>query len=70
MKSFSHQAGIQGGLGVAFPSHATFPHYAVPQCLPYHVYGYPSLSLSLSLSCPMKLESAKRTSNERSLSHA
>jgi hypothetical protein len=64
MKSFSQQAGIQGGLGAAFPSHATFPHYAVPQGLPYHVYGYPSLSLSL------KLESAKRTSNERGLSHA
>ncbi|OEL13854.1 hypothetical protein BAE44_0025127 [Dichanthelium oligosanthes] len=40
MKSFSQQAGIQGGLGAAFPSHATFPHYAIPQGLPYHVYGY------------------------------
>ena len=49
MKSFSQQAGIQGGLGAAFPSHATFPHYAIPQGLPYHVYGY---SLSLSLSRP------------------
>ena len=48
MKSFSQQAGIQGGLGAAFPSHATFPHYTIPQGLPYHVYGY-SLSLSLSL---------------------
>ena len=46
MKSFSQQAGIQGGLGAAFPSHATFPHYAIPQGLPYHVYGYLSLSLS------------------------
>jgi hypothetical protein len=45
MKSFSQQAGIQGGLGAAFPSHAaTFPHYAIPQGLPYHVYGYLSLS--------------------------
>ena len=53
MKSFSQQAGIQGGLGAAFPSHATFPHYAIPQGLPYHVYGYSlSLSLSLSLSRP------------------
>lgn len=34
MKSFSQQAGIQGGLGAAFPSHATFPHYAIPQGLP------------------------------------
>ncbi|KAK3162628.1 hypothetical protein QOZ80_1BG0091740 [Eleusine coracana subsp. coracana] len=40
MKSFSQQAGIQGGLGAAFSSHATFPHYAIPQGLPYHVYGY------------------------------
>jgi hypothetical protein len=51
MKSFSQQAGIQGGLGAAFPSHATFPHYAVPQGLPYHVYGYPSLSLSETWKC-------------------
>ncbi|ONM35939.1 RNA-binding (RRM/RBD/RNP motifs) family protein [Zea mays] len=40
MKSFNQQAGIQGGLGAAFPSHATFPHYAIPQGLPFHVYGY------------------------------
>jgi hypothetical protein len=39
MKSFSQQAGIQGALGAAFPSQATFPHYAIPQGLPYHVYG-------------------------------
>jgi len=66
MKSFSQQAGIQGGLGAAFPSHATFPHYAIPQGLPYHVYGY-SLSLSLHIQThvvrsrdPMKLESSER----------
>ncbi|XP_062207641.1 uncharacterized protein LOC133909290 isoform X2 [Phragmites australis] len=40
MKSFSQQTGIQGALGAAFPPHATFPHYATPQGLPYHVYGY------------------------------
>ncbi|KAI5003482.1 RNA-binding protein 24-B-like isoform X1 [Hordeum vulgare subsp. vulgare] len=42
MKSFGQQqaAGIQGALGAAFPSQATFPHYAIPQGLPYHVYGY------------------------------
>ena len=42
MKSFGQQqaaAGIQGALGAAFPSQATFPHYAIPQGLPYHVYG-------------------------------
>ncbi|AQK99165.1 RNA-binding (RRM/RBD/RNP motifs) family protein [Zea mays] len=49
MKSFSQQAGIQGGLGAAFPSHATFPHYAIPQGLPYHIYGYPSLPPSLPI---------------------
>ncbi|AQK99157.1 RNA-binding (RRM/RBD/RNP motifs) family protein [Zea mays] len=45
MKSFSQQAGIQGGLGAAFPSHATFPHYAIPQGLPYHIYGYSPYTL-------------------------
>ncbi|XP_010912663.1 uncharacterized protein [Elaeis guineensis] len=39
MKSF--QAGqLQGGMGTAFPSPATFPHYAIQQGIPYNVYGY------------------------------
>ncbi|XP_009421154.2 uncharacterized protein LOC104000755 isoform X1 [Musa acuminata AAA Group] len=40
MKSF--QAGLQGGVGTAFPSPAaaTFPHYAIQQGLPYYVYGF------------------------------
>ncbi|XP_008786462.1 RNA-binding protein 24 isoform X1 [Phoenix dactylifera] len=42
MKSF--QAGLQGGLGTAFPSPATFPHYAIQQGIPYNVYGYSSYS--------------------------
>lgn len=29
-----------GGLGTAFPSAATFPHYAIQQGIPYNVYGY------------------------------
>ncbi|KAM0890876.1 hypothetical protein ACQ4PT_026768 [Festuca glaucescens] len=48
MKSFSQQAGIQGALGAAFPSQATFPHYAIPQGLPYHVYGYSPYSADYS----------------------
>ncbi|KAF8412018.1 hypothetical protein HHK36_004577 [Tetracentron sinense] len=33
-------AGLQGGGGTAFPSAATFPHYAFQQGIPYNVYGY------------------------------
>ncbi|XP_059297368.1 uncharacterized protein LOC132050236 isoform X2 [Lycium ferocissimum] len=29
-----------GGLGTAFPSAATFPHYAIQQGIPYNFYGY------------------------------
>lgn len=29
-----------GGVGTAFPSAATFPHYAIQQGIPYNVYGY------------------------------
>jgi hypothetical protein len=60
MKSFSQQAGIQGGLGAAFPSHATFPHYAIPQGLPYHIYGYPSLPPSLPIRAHIWSESGPR----------
>ncbi|KAF8405644.1 hypothetical protein HHK36_007720 [Tetracentron sinense] len=36
----SFHAGLQGGVGTAFPSAPTFPHYAIQQGLPYNVYGY------------------------------
>ncbi|KAJ4953401.1 hypothetical protein NE237_030233 [Protea cynaroides] len=37
----SFQTGqLQGGVGTAFPSAATFPHYAIQQGIPYNVYGY------------------------------
>lgn len=40
MNSF-HTSGLQGGLGgTAYPTAATFPHYAVQQGIPYNVYGY------------------------------
>ncbi|KAK9161952.1 hypothetical protein Syun_002854 [Stephania yunnanensis] len=32
--------GANGGLGTAFPSAATFPHYALQQGLPFNLYGY------------------------------
>ncbi|KAK7263820.1 hypothetical protein RJT34_31417 [Clitoria ternatea] len=32
--------GFGGGVGSAFPSAATFPHYAIQQGIPYNVYGY------------------------------
>ncbi|XXG60627.1 hypothetical protein AAC387_Pa04g2485 [Persea americana] len=32
--------GLQSGVGTAFPSSASFPHYAVQQGIPYNVYGY------------------------------
>lgn len=35
----SFQTGF-GGVGTAFPSAATFPHYAIQQGIPYNVYGY------------------------------
>ncbi|XP_016497781.1 uncharacterized protein LOC107816572 isoform X2 [Nicotiana tabacum] len=34
-----------GGLGTAFPSAATFPHYAIQQGIPYNLYGYSPYSL-------------------------
>lgn len=37
----SFQTGFgAGGVGTAFPSAATFPHYAIQQGIPYNVYGY------------------------------
>ncbi|RDX84502.1 putative RNA-binding protein ARP1, partial [Mucuna pruriens] len=36
----SFQTGFGGGVGSAFPSAATFPHYAIQQGIPYNVYGY------------------------------
>ncbi|KAI5641843.1 hypothetical protein M9H77_00067 [Catharanthus roseus] len=34
-------AGFQaGGVGTAFPSAATFPHYGIQQGIPYNLYGY------------------------------
>ncbi|XP_020249574.1 RNA-binding protein 24-like isoform X1 [Asparagus officinalis] len=45
MKSFpSAAAGIQSGLGTAFPTHTAAPHYAIHQGIPYNVYGYPPYS--------------------------
>ena len=49
------QTGFGGTVGTAFPSAATFPHYAIQQGIPYNVYGYECallFSLSLSLSLP------------------
>lgn len=34
------QAAAAGGLGTAFPSATTFPHYAIQQGIPYNLYGY------------------------------
>ncbi|EEF52963.1 RNA-binding protein 24 isoform X2 [Ricinus communis] len=31
---------FQTGFGTAFPSAASFPHYAIQQGIPYNVYGY------------------------------
>ncbi|KAK6937945.1 RNA recognition motif domain [Dillenia turbinata] len=36
----SFQTGFQGGVGTAFASAATFPHYAIQQGIPYNIYGY------------------------------
>jgi hypothetical protein len=65
MKSFSQQGGIQGGLGATFPSHATFPHYAIPQGLPYHVYGY-----LLLLSPPAVMDGSLLKKKRKGESHA
>jgi len=35
----SFQTGFGGGVGTAFPSAASFPHYAIQQGIPYNVYG-------------------------------
>ncbi|KAJ6885182.1 hypothetical protein NC652_032009 [Populus alba x Populus x berolinensis] len=40
----SFQTGFGGGVGTAFPSAASFPHYAIQQGIPYNVYGYSSYS--------------------------
>ncbi|CAK7350017.1 unnamed protein product [Dovyalis caffra] len=40
----SFQTGFGGGVGTAFPSAASFPHYAIQQGVPYNVYGYSSYS--------------------------
>ncbi|XP_060175430.1 uncharacterized protein LOC132606107 isoform X2 [Lycium barbarum] len=44
-RNFRVMSGFQaaaagGGLGTAFPSAATFPHYAIQQGIPYNFYGY------------------------------
>lgn len=39
MSSFQ-ATGFQGGMGAAFPSATTFPHYAIQQGIPYNLYGY------------------------------
>ncbi|CAK9187330.1 unnamed protein product [Ilex paraguariensis] len=41
-----------GGVGAAFPSAATFPHYAIQQGIPYNVYGYFSTLSRLRLPSP------------------
>lgn len=38
MNSFHNS--LQGGVPTAFPSSATFPHYAIQQGIPYNLYGY------------------------------
>ncbi|KAJ8769844.1 hypothetical protein K2173_008926 [Erythroxylum novogranatense] len=40
----SYQTGFGGGVGTAFPTPASFPHYAIQQGIPYNVYGYSSYS--------------------------
>eukprot|EP00262_Sarcandra_glabra_P000912 TRINITY_DN1094_c0_g1_i1.p1 TRINITY_DN1094_c0_g1~~TRINITY_DN1094_c0_g1_i1.p1 ORF type:complete len:265 (-),score=30.13 TRINITY_DN1094_c0_g1_i1:145-939(-) len=40
----SFHTGLQAGMGTAFPSATTFPHYAIQQGIPYNVYGYPPYS--------------------------
>ncbi|KAF5479351.1 hypothetical protein F2P56_000183 [Juglans regia] len=40
----SFQTGFGGGVGTAFPSAATFPHYAIQQGIPYNLYGYSTYS--------------------------
>ncbi|XAR55678.1 hypothetical protein NMG60_11035834 [Bertholletia excelsa] len=40
MNSFQTGAGFGGGVGAAFPSAATFPHYAIQQGIPFNLYGY------------------------------
>ncbi|XP_068653227.1 uncharacterized protein [Aristolochia californica] len=35
----SFHSGLRGGVGAAFPSAATFPHYAIQQGIPYNVYS-------------------------------
>lgn len=44
MKAFHSGGGIHGGMGTAFPSPATFPHYAIQQGIPFNVYGYSTYS--------------------------
>lgn len=39
--------GFHGGVGTAFASAATFPHYALQQGFPFNLYAGYSLSLSL-----------------------
>ncbi|WOG97554.1 hypothetical protein DCAR_0416895 [Daucus carota subsp. sativus] len=39
MSSFQ-ATGFQSGMGGAFPSATTYPHYAIPQGIPYNLYGY------------------------------
>ncbi|KAL8133662.1 uncharacterized protein LOC141703939 isoform X2 [Apium graveolens] len=39
MSSFQ-ATGFQAGMGNAFPSATTYPHYAIQQGIPYNLYGY------------------------------
>lgn len=32
--------GFQSGMGTAFASPTTYPHYAIQQGIPYNLYGY------------------------------
>ncbi|CAL9108064.1 unnamed protein product [Musa textilis] len=46
VKSF--HTGYQGGMAAAFPSPASFPHYAIQQGAPYGLYGYSPYSSEYS----------------------
>lgn len=75
----SFQTGFGGGVGSAFPSAATFPHYAIQQGIPYNVYGYEStfalysssmLLLSLSLQCGIMARACQLIHNETTLTYS
>lgn len=43
-RNFRAMNSFQTGGGTAFPSAASFPHYAIQQGIPYNVYGYSAFS--------------------------